>query len=160
VGKNNRHKDLDYGSPIFQEKLSWSWWLWCFAIFMAGSLSIAVWAAIGNDAAITISLIQLGLLIFTARRTALEITLTKGWLLVGPAAIERAFIHNFIALDFKEFKRIRGVDADPASYLQIRFWVNAAIKIDLRDPKDKTPYWLISTNRANELAKLLNVSDH
>ena len=127
---------------------------------MAASLSLAVWAAIGIDAAITISLIQLGLLIFTAQRTALEITVTKGWLLVGSAAIERAFIHNFEALEFKEYKRIRGVDADPASYLQIRFWVSTAIKIDLRDPKDKTPYWLISTNRANELAKVLNVADH
>ena len=127
---------------------------------MAASLSLAIWAAIGIDAAITISLIQLGLLIFTAKRTALEITVTKGWLLVGPAAIERAFIHNFKALEFKEYKRIRGVDADPASYLQIRFWVSTAIKIDLRDPKDKTPYWLISTNRANELAKVLNVADH
>ena len=65
-----------------------------------------------------------------------------------------------LVLDFKEFRRIRGVDADPASYLQIRFWVNTAITIDLRDPKDKTPYWLISTNRASELAKLLNVADH
>lgn len=127
---------------------------------MAASLSLAVWAAIGIDAVITISLIQLGLLIFTAQRTTLEITVTKGWLLVGPAAIERAFIHNFKALEFKEYKRIRGVDADPASYLQIRFWVSTAIKIDLRDPKDKTPYWLISTNRANELAKVLNVADH
>jgi hypothetical protein len=160
VGKNNRHKDLDYGSPIFQEKLSWSWWLWCFAIFMAASLSLAVWAAIGNQAALIISVIQIALLILAARQSSLTITVTKGWLLVGPAAIERAFIHNFKALEFKEYKRIRGVDADPASYLQIRFWVNSAIKIDLRDPKDKTPYWLISTNRANELAKLLNVADH
>lgn len=127
---------------------------------MAASLSLAVWAAIGSDGAITISLIQLGILIFTARRTALKITVTKGWLLVGPAAIERAFIYNFKALTSAEFKRARGVDADPASYLQIRFWVNTAIKIDLRDPKDKTPYWLISTNRANELAKLLNIAEH
>ena len=127
---------------------------------MAASLSLAVWAAIGNQAALIISVIQIALLILAAQQSSLTITVTKGWLLVGPAAIERAFIHNFKALEFKEYKRIRGVDADPASYLQIRFWVNTAIKIDLRDPKDKTPYWLISTNRANELAKLLNVADH
>ena len=127
---------------------------------MAASLSLAVWAAIGNQAALIISVIQIALLILAARQSSLTITVTKGWLLVGPAAIERAFIHNFKALEFKEYKRIRGVDADPASYLQIRFWVNSAIKVDLRDPKDKTPYWLISTNRANELAKLLNVADH
>jgi len=127
---------------------------------MTGSLSLAVWAAIGNQAAIIVSLIQVGLLILAAEKTALKITVTKGWLLVGPAAIERAFIHNFNALGASEFKRTRGIDADPASYLQIRFWVNSAIKIDLRDPKDKTPYWLISTNRANELAKILNVAEH
>ena len=127
---------------------------------MAASLSLAVWAAIGSQAALIISVIQIALLILAAQQSSLTITVTKGWLLVGPAAIERAFIHNFKALEFKEYKRIRGVDADPASYLQIRFWVNTAIKIDLRDPKDKTPYWLISTNRAIELAKVLNVADH
>ena len=127
---------------------------------MAASLSLAVWAAIGSQAALIISAIQIALLILAAQQSSLTITVTKGWLLVGPAAIERAFIHNFKALEFKEYKRIRGVDADPASYLQIRFWVSTAIKIDLRDPKDKTPYWLISTNRANELAKVLNVADH
>jgi len=127
---------------------------------MTGSLSLAVWAAIGNQAAIIVSLIQVGLLILAAEKTALKITVTKGWLLVGPAAIERAFIHNFKARGASDFKRTRGIDADPASYLQIRFWVNSAIKIELRDPKDKTPYWLISTNRANELAKILNVADH
>ena len=127
---------------------------------MAASLSLAVWAAIGSQAALIISVIQIALLILAAQQSSLTITVTKGWLLVGPAAIERAFIHNFKALEFKEYKRIRGVDADPASYFQIRFWVSTAIKIDLRDPKDKTPYWLISTNRANELAKVLNVADH
>ena len=127
---------------------------------MAASLSLAVWAAIGSQAALIISAIQIALLILAAQQSSLTITVTKGWLLVGPAAIERAFIHNFKALEFKEYKRIRGVDADPASYLQIRFWVSTAIKIDLRDPKDKTPYWLISTNRANDLAKVLNVADH
>jgi hypothetical protein len=160
VGKINRHKDLDYGVPIYQEKMNWSKSLWLFAIFMAASVSLSIWAALGNGAALAISLIQLVLLIFAAKRTALDITVTKGWLLVGPAAIERAFIHNFKALESAEFKRVRGVDADPASYLEIRFWVSTAIKIDLRDPKDKTPYWLISTNRANELAKLLNVAEH
>ena len=127
---------------------------------MAGSLSLAIWAALGINGALITSVIQLILLAIAEQKSSLKITLTKGWLLVGPAAIERAFIHNFVPLDFEEFKRIRGVDADPASYLQIRFWISSAIKIDLRDPKDKTPYWLISTNRANELAKLLNVADH
>jgi hypothetical protein len=160
VGKINQHEDLDYGLPIYQERLSWSWWLWLFAIFMAGSFSLSIWAALGDQAAIIASALEILLLLYAQSKSTLEITVTKGWLLVGPAAIERAFIHNFLALNASEYKRVRGVDGDPASYLQIRFWVNTAIKIELRDPKDRTPYWLVSTNRANELEKVLNVADH
>ena len=69
---------------------------------MTGSVSLSVWAALGNDAAIATSLIQFGLLIYASRQSALEIRVTKGWLLVGPAAIERAFIHNFKALEPEE----------------------------------------------------------
>lgn len=127
---------------------------------MAASLSLAVWVAIGNGPTILVSIIEFALLVFASQKTALTITVTKGWLLVGPAAIERAFIHNFAPLEFSELKRTRGIDADPASYLELRFWVSSAIKIDLRDPKDKTPYWLITTNRAKELAKILNLADH
>jgi len=160
VGKINQRETNDYGLPIYQEKLSWSLWLWLFAIFMAGSFSLSIWAALGDRAAIIASAIEILLLLFAQNKSALEITVTKGWLLVGPAAIERAFIHNFKALSKSEYRRVRGVDGDPASYLQIRFWINTAIKIDLRDPKDRTPYWLVSTNRASELAKILNVAEH
>jgi hypothetical protein len=160
MGRNSQHDNRDYGLPLYQEKLSWSWWLWLFAIFMTGSLSLSIWAALGDRAAIITSVIEILLLLIAQSKSALEITVTKGWLLVGPAAIERAFIHNFQALSKSEFRRVRGVDGDPASYLQIRFWVNTAIKIELRDPRDRTPYWLVSTNRANELAKILNVADH
>ncbi|CAN2240928.1 Protein of unknown function DUF3093 [actinobacterium SCGC AAA044-D11] len=160
MGKINRHEDRDYGIALYQEKLSWSWWLWLFAVFMAASFSLSIWAALGERAAIIISAIQILLLLIAQSKSALEITVTKGWLLVGPAAIERAFIHNFQPLTPTQYRRARGVDGDPASYLQIRFWINTAIKIELRDLKDRTPYWLVSTNRANELAKILNVAEH
>jgi hypothetical protein len=151
MGRANRHKDISYGSPLFQERLNWSFGLWSFAIFMA---------ALGLLPTIIASLIQIFLLALAANSSALKITVTKGWLIVGPAAIERAFIHNFQPLDKDEFRRARGVDSDPASYLQIRFWIKGAIKISLRDPEDKTPYWLVSTNRADELVKILNLADH
>ncbi len=156
MGNAKRHFDTNYGTPVYQEKLGWPWWLWAFALFLAASISLAVWAAISPMATIVISVIQFSLLILASIKTKLIITVTKGWLLVGPAAIERAFLKSFAPLVFTELAKIRGVDGDPAAFLQLRFWVNAAIKIELRDPRDETPYWLISTNRANDLAKLLN----
>jgi hypothetical protein len=156
MGNTKRHFDTNYGAPLYQEKLGWPWWLWAFALFLTGSISLAVWAAISPMATIIISVIQFLLLILASIKTKLIITITKGWLLVGPAAIERAYLKNFSPLAFTELAKTRGVDGDPAAFLQLRFWVNSAIKIELRDPKDETPYWLISTNRANDLANVLN----
>jgi len=157
---NNRHKNLDYGLPIYSEKLSWPIWLWAFIAFMSGSIDLAVWAALSGPTTFAVTLISALLIIYANQKSALQITVTKGWLLVGPAAIERAFIHNFQALDSTELRIARGVEIDPACFMELRFWVNRGIKILIRDPKDQTPYWLVSTNNGSELVKLLNLADH
>jgi len=155
MGNSKRHFDTNYGAPLYQEKIGWSWWLWAFALFLGASISLAVWAAISPMATIVISIAEFLLLILASVKTKLLITVTKGWLLVGPAAIERAYLKSFIPLAFNELAKVRGVDGDPAAFLQLRFWISSAIKVDLRDPKDKTPYWLISTSRASNLAEVL-----
>ena len=147
----------DYGAPIYQEKLIWPIWLWAFCIFLTGSLSLAVWAATDSTLTITISIIQLLALVALERSSALTITVTKGWLIVGKASIPRAHIHNFEVLDAASMKRVRGVDGDPAAFLGIRFWVTTGITMAQRDPKDPTPYWLISSKRPGELKKALFV---
>jgi len=156
MGNSKRHFDANYGAPLYQEKIGWSWWLWAFALFLGASISLAVWAAISPMATIVISIAEFLLLILASVKTKLLITVTKGWLLVGPAAIERAYLKSFTPLAFNELAKVRGVDGDPAAFLQLRFWISSAIKVDLRDPKDKTPYWLISTSRASNLAEVLN----
>jgi len=155
MGNSKRHFDANYGAPLYQEKIGWSWWLWAFALFLGASISLAVWAAISPMATIVISIAEFLLLILASVKTKLLITVTKGWLLVGPAAIERAYLKGFTPLAFNELAKVRGVDGDPAAFLQLRFWISSAIKVDLRDPKDKTPYWLISTSRASNLAEVL-----
>lgn len=157
---SQRHKDLNFGIPLYSEVMKWPLWLWGFIIFMAASIDLAVWAALSQVITVAVALATLTLILYSHRRSALAITVTKGWLLVGPAAIERAFIHNFAALDAKAMKRIRGVDADPACFMVLRFWIPTGLKIQLRDPRDKTPYWLISTKRADELLKILDLADH
>jgi Protein of unknown function (DUF3093) len=160
LSSNNRHKNLAYGVRLYSEKMSWPIWLWAFIAFMSGSIDLALWVALSGTVAGTVTLISALLIIYANRKSALKITVTKGWLLVGPAAIERAFIHNFQALDASQLRRARGVEADPACFMELRFWVNRGIKISLRDPKDKTPYWLVSTKKGPELVNLLNLAEH
>ena len=160
MNKAARHQDKNYGVALFQEKLRAPIWVIAFLLFLMSSLSIAIWAAVGFWPLVAASAAELLIVALYIRATTLKITVTKGWLLVGAAAIERAHIHQFEVLDSATMRSARGVDFDPAAFLEIRYWVSTGIKISIRDPKDPTPYWLISSRRASELAKLLNLADH
>lgn len=157
---SKRHRDLNYGVALYQEKITWPIWLWAFILFMAATLDLAIWAALSLKITIISAIFLLALIIYSKIAGTLWITVTKGWLIVGPAAIERAYIHNFRALIGSELRSARGINSDPAAYLEIRFWSKDGLRMDIRDPKDKTPYWLISTNRATELIKVLDLTDH
>ncbi len=160
MNKSARHKDKSYGVALFHEKMRAPLWVVAFLLFLMGSLSLAIWAAVGVIPLLGASALELLIIALYLRSTSLEITVTKGWLLVGSAAIERAYIHRFEVLDSAAMRKARGVDFNPAAFLEIRYWVTTGIKMSIRDPKDPTPYWLVSSQRADELAKLLNLADH
>ena len=78
------------------------------------------------------------------------------FLYVNQAKINLKYLKSATALNEKEFKKAIGVEADPAAFLAINFWVKTGVKIKLNDKNDPTPYWLISSKRADELAEKLN----
>ena len=161
--KRNQKESRDFGAPIYSEKLSWPAWLWAFVIFLFSSLSLALWAAAGTRSAFILSALELLFLLSMKRKSSLHIFVTKGWLVVGKAAIPRAHIYNFRALSPATMKSERGPGFDPAAYIDIRFWVKGGVKIAQRDPKDPTPYWLISSRAPENLVRVLDLqsmADH
>lgn len=49
-----------------------------------------------------------------------------------------------------------GPKLDARSWLAIQASVKGLVKVAVADPKDPTPYWLISTRQPEKLAELLN----
>ena len=88
-------------------------------------------------------------------KSALTIEVDEKELRVGAARIEHAYIGDAIALTPVEMKSIRTRDADPSAYLAIRFWTSNGLKLKISDPRDTTPYWLITSNKADDLVKAL-----
>jgi hypothetical protein len=41
--------------------------------------------------------------------------------------------------------------------MALRFWVSTGVKIEINDPLDPTPYWLVSAKRAPALAEALSL---
>lgn len=139
----------------FKEVIRAPLWLIAFVYFLFLSVVLSIWAALGN----TPALISFGLLtiwlVYLYFKTALKIEVDQTHLRVGNAVIEHMYIGEVEVLTPAQVKLIRTRDADPLAFLAIRFWSSKAIKVRVVDARDKTPYWLITTKKGNELLQAL-----
>jgi len=140
----------------FREVIRAPFWLISFIYFLFLSLVVAVWAAIGNQPAFITLVVLTVLTVLIALKTTLVIEIDDKELRAGPAHIELKYLGKATALDSKEMGRLRTRDADLASYLIFRFWRSTGVKVELNDPRDQTPYWLITSKLNTELADILN----
>jgi hypothetical protein len=116
---------------------------------------LSIWAALGNTPALfTFGLLTIWL-IYLYFKTALKIEVDQTHLRVGNAEIEHTYIGEVNVLTPAQVKLIRTRDADPLAFLAIRFWSSKAVKVQVIDARDKTPYWLITTKKGTELLKAL-----
>lgn len=90
----------------------------------------------------------LGLFIYGAPLIAV----TDGTLSAGRARIPVALIGDVTAFDGEEASLERGQRLKATAFLLIRGGIRGVVRVQITDPKDPTPYWLISTRRPTELA--------
>ncbi len=117
-----------------------SLWL-AFIVAMPAS---AAWTATGVLVALTAAL----LLWFGSARVVVR----DGVLHAGRAHIALDLLGAVTPLDAEETRRVHGVDADARAYLLTRPYLKRSVRIDVTDPADPTPYWLVSTRRPQALA--------
>ena len=85
-----------------------------------------------------------------------RITVADGRLRAGRARIPAAHLGTAVPLSPEDARRVAGVDADPRAYLLLRPYVKPAVKVEILDPADPAPYWLLSTRHPAALARALN----
>jgi hypothetical protein len=76
-------------------------------------------------------------------------------LTVGRASIPRNLLGKVEEVTKANIFEERGPKLDPASYKVFQGTVHSAVKIQVKDPKDPTPYWIISTRKPAQLATVL-----
>jgi hypothetical protein len=59
-------------------------------------------------------------------------------------------------LDAEQTRRTAGTEADARAYLVLRPYLKRAVKVQITDPADPAPYWLVSSRRPEELAGALS----
>lgn len=142
----------------YREVIRMPLWLLALIYFFFLSFVLSVWAALGNSAALMSFLALSALVVVIAIRTRLIIQVSQSELMVGRAHIELKYIGEVTVLDSAAMRNIRSRDANPLAFLGIRFWSSTGVKVELNDKRDETPYWLITSNKANQLAQALKVN--
>lgn len=84
----------------------------------------------------------------------LQVTDTE--LIAGRATIPLAFVGDLTPYRGDAATLARGRQLDARAWLLIRGWVSPVAKIDVLDPEDPTPYWLVSTRKPEALIKAIS----
>jgi hypothetical protein len=144
-------------APVrFREVIAPPVWLLAFIYFLFTSISISIWAAIGNNPALWCQIILTVVLIYIAIRSRMIIEVDENELRINKAHIELRYLGDVTVLDTDSMRAVRGRDADPTAFLAIRFWNSRGVKVRVKDARDETPYWLISSKRGKDLAAALS----
>ena len=86
------------------------------------------------------------------------IAVTEEGLRVGTAYLEREFWGQAQAFRGLEARHERGPGAHGLAWLSLRPWIDPVVKIEVSDPEDPTPYWLISSKNPEALLAALSDS--
>lgn len=130
-------------------------WLLAFIYFLLLSLVIAIWAAFDTSAAVAALSAATVTLIYAAISMRSSISIDERELRIDRAHIDLKYIGNVDVLNTSQMRLLRTRDADPAAYLAIKFWISTGVKITVLDPRDPTPYWLVTSKRGDEITTLL-----
>ena len=82
-----------------------------------------------------------------------RVSVEGGWFRAGRARIEGVHLGAVSALDAEETHRVAGAEADARAYLLLRPYLKRAVRVEITDPGDPAPYWLVSSRRPEDLAK-------
>jgi hypothetical protein len=139
---------------VYSERLWPSPWIWLMVLGFAGA-SIVTFApidiAIGYAAAAIVAVVLGTLLILSTPR----IVVTPTTLTVGRATIERRYLGAVSMYTGDEATQQRGPALNGIAYLCIRGWISPVVRVEVIDPEDRTPYWLTSTRRPQQLVAAL-----
>lgn len=143
--------------PDYHEKLWPTPWIY-LAMLLLVPASILVLAPVSMPAGIATGVILYLVAIGSLSLTAPVIEVEDGRLRAGRAEIPLAATGEAVAAFDEAARAERGTGLDARAFLVIRGWVQPVVKVPITDPADPTPYWLVSSRRANELAAAINGS--
>ena len=136
----------------YSEKLSPAWWL-VIATGLLVPATLLIFLPLNWLLGLAVGLAlwcgTVGVLWFFAPSLRIE----KGVLQAGKAQIELHHISAMTVFRSEQARHERGPGLDARAWLVLVPWIDSTVKIELSDPLDPTPYWLVSTRHPEAFAE-------
>lgn len=130
--------------------------LWPGPLGWAGVVGFALVAGVAIVlvdlvAAVVVAVVVLVVGVVAAVLTSPVVAVGDGELRAGRAHIPVALLGRGEVLDQAGVRQALGPGSDARTYACLRTWTHQAVLLEVTDPEDRTPSWLVSSRRANAL---------
>ena len=145
---------------LYDERLAVPWWVWPAGLALAVLMAAQLHGGGSGFARAVLPYLLLpllaagGLLVLSRGR----VRVSDGVLHVPGARVPLSAVGGVAALDREATRRLRGPLAHPLAFVATRPWLPLAVRVDLADPDDDTPYWLVGTRSPEALAEALRTA--
>ena len=136
----------DYRERLWPGPLGWA------MVVGAAAVAAATVTPLGRTAQVVGGLTVAVLLGVGVAITSSVVQVTGGELVAAQARIPVALLGEPSELDRAELHAALGPGSDARDFVLVRSWLPSAVSVEVTDPADPTPRWLVSTRRAAELA--------
>ena len=133
-----------------------SWWLVCFLVGIAMALILLPFGTlpllaglVGGTAVSAVVASSYG---------SIRIRVVGGSLIAGEAKIPVAALGEAEILDQEEARAWRTYKADTRAFMLLRAYIPTALRVEVTDPEDPTPYLYLSTREPERLAQALKAA--
>ncbi|MGH3342880.1 MAG: DUF3093 domain-containing protein [Carbonactinosporaceae bacterium] len=134
---------------------------WAVPGFFLWTLWLAYAAYVGPGAALAVTVLAAVVVAGTlVTYGGVRVRVSEGVLLAGRAAIPLSAVGEVRVLDAREARDLRGPGADQRAFLLLRGYVPTAVRVEIADPQDPTPYAYLSTRHPARLAAALDHARH
>lgn len=140
----------------YDERLGVPLWWWAFAAGCVALLGAELHIGFGwVVAGVTYAVIGSGVAALLVSYGNVRVGVRDGELRAGRAHLPVDVVGKVAALDAAQVRRLRSHSSDAAAYALVRPYVSRTVYVEVTDPADPTPYWLVSTRHPDRLVAAL-----
>lgn len=146
-------------NPTYRERLGPPWWLWALAALFAMTVAVAYGFALGTPAGLVAGILLAGGAAAALATSTSVLTVDECVVRAGRARLPLNAVGAVTPLDRSASALARTREFDPRAYSMLRTWAaGGSVRIDVEDPRDPHPYWLVSSRHPDSFAAAIRAA--